>query len=459
MRIALMVVGLDPTSRETVRKSLPETSDLHVAEDALSALATLKKHPVTCVLTEVRLADGSGLDLLKQVRRFNASIDVVMVAAERDAETALSALKTGACDFLGKPLRVGSIRVALDHLQERRLLREENRWLREEARQNASGTVHPGSSPAALRLNRRISAVASTPGPVLIRGEVGSESEAVAREIHGRGPSPDRPFIILSCQGHGRESLENDLFGRPESSRGKGVPHPGKLEFAEDGSLFLDQADRMPVDLQERLYRRLAATPGCSPVRILAACTADPANSTRWNRDWESYLSFQVIDVPPLRERRVDIPALIEKQLKRVCSMSRIPVKGLTREAERFLVHYTWPGNLKELEDTIEIMCLTATHDVLGMEDLPLDILLKQMDGRPGREEARLSLKSARRHFERQYIRKVLEGTRGNQTQAAETLGLHRNTLVWKLRDLQMRDDYRDILAKRRGRAVIRKDH
>ena len=229
------------------------------------------------------------------------------------------------------------------------------------------------------------------------------------------------------------------------------MPHPGKVEFAEGGTLYLERADRMPLEVQGRLLSHVRGRGAAIPdVRIIASADADPLRPARWEPDWRAYLAGSVLIIPPLRMRRKDIPALLERHLQRVCSISRTSLKGLTSEAVHFLSQYSWPGNVRELEGTVEIMALTAERATLGMEDLPLDILIKRIDQAKGREEARLSLKKARRHFERQYIRKVLERTRGNQTEAAETLGLHRNTLVWKLRELKMREDYRVILDKRR---------
>jgi DNA-binding NtrC family response regulator len=458
MRPVLLLAGLDPSSRDVLRETLEKDHEIHAVEGASAALAFLRRHPVAHAVIGIRLPDGAGLDLLRQVRRFDDGIDVVMLADERDVETALSAMKSGACDYLSKPVHPEAVQAAFARLREHREVLIENRMLREQVHGCRRSDILLGPSPSSQQLERRIAEAAAEDGPVLVRGEVGTEREAVAREIHRRMPGGHRPFVTASAQGLGREALEADLFGRREAARGRGVPHPGKLEFAEGGTLFLDHADRMPPEIQARLLQAFRPLPaGRAPaVRVLASCTVDPAQPAPWNEGWRAWLSTRVIEVPPLRERRKDIPGLIARHLDRVGALSRAPLKGLTREAEQFLTRYAWPGNVVELENTIEIMSLTADHGTLGMEDLPLDILIKQIDEARGREEARLSLKKARRRFERQYIRKVLEGTRGNQTRAAETLGLHRNTLLWKLRDLEMRDEYEVILEKRRGRASRR---
>ena len=450
MRTTLLLVGQEPALREAIRTVFGDGFDVLVAADARSALALLRKHPVSIGIFEVRLSDGSGLDLLRQVKRFDESIDVLMLTTSNDVETALEAMKLGAYDFITQPVRLETLKAVVGRLRERRCLAIENRFLREQQQDEP----FPGHSPSARTLERRIVSAAGHAEPVLILGEPGTEKEAVAREIHRRGSRGGRPFVVFRCHGHGRDVLETELFGRRESVRGRGVPHVGKWEFASGGCLYLDQADRLPLEIQARLLTALRPPAGTPPadVRILASSNTSTETQSRWNEDWRKILHRHTVEIPPLRERHTDIPSFIERQLRRVCTLSRVPLKGLTREAARFLAQYAWPGNLRELEDTVEIMALTASHEILGIEDLPLDILVRQIDPVRGAEESRLSLKKARRHFERQYIRKVLEKTQGNQTRAAETLGLHRNTLLWKLRELQMKDDCRVIVEKRKGK-------
>ena len=166
------------------------------------------------------------------------------------------------------------------------------------------------------------------------------------------------------------------------------------------------------------------------------------------------FLSGFPLVASPLRDRPEDIPELIEYFLKKVNQKAKLKVKSLSKEAIQFLTAYVWPGNLQELENSIEMMVLFASRDTLTLEDIPLDILVKQIDLAKTKEEAKLSLKRVRNQFERHYIRKVLERTRGNQTRTAATLGLHRNTLIWKLKELDMEEDYKKIVKKRRERGL-----
>lgn len=188
-------------------------------------------------------------------------------------------------------------------------------------------------------------------------------------------------------------------------------------------------------------------------VRVIASCDSDPARAVEkggLKKEFYELLNGFSLVLPPLRERREDIPDLIEYFLKISNQKAHVPVKAIHKDAIQFLVHYAWPGNLKELENSVEMMVLFAGKETLTLEDIPLDILVKQIDLAKTKEEAKLSLKRVRRQFERQYIRKVLEKTRGNQTRAAATLGLHRNTLIWKLKELNLEEDYKRIVKKRR---------
>ncbi len=460
MQPSLLLVGLEPALRDLIRRSFYDERFVFAAEDAQEALAALKKHSPSFCLLEIRQPQSAGLDLLKQIKRFDESIEVVAVMERRDVESALDAMKLGAYDILTSPVSSEEIKAIFAHLQERRRLLRENRILKEAAcPDDENGFL--GKSRAALQINRRITELAAREEPALIWGEPGTEKERVAREIHLKSSRASQPFVIYRCCDQNRHQAEAELFGqKADPQRSRGISHVGKLEFAEEGSLYLEQVERLPREVQARLLRLFKQEgAGESPtLRLLASATSpETRGANSWNEEWRQYLNRHSVTVPPLRERQKDIPHFLERIMKRICAASRVPVKGFTRDAERFLMNYAWPGNLKELENTIETMVFSTEKEMLGLEDLPLDILVKQMDQARTPGEARLTLKKARRHFERQYIRRVLEKTKGNQTRAAQTLGLHRNTLIWKLRELQMIEEYRLIVSKRRAKKSRKK--
>ena len=224
----------------------------------------------------------------------------------------------------------------------------------------------------------------------------------------------------------------------------------------------MEQVEHLPMESQEKLMKAFSSKcinrTGNSRVipldtRVIASSETDLSEAVEngsFREDLRRYLSAFDIPLPPLRERKEDIPVLIEQFIKIENSRARIPIKTIRKDVVRFLTQYSWPGNLRELENCVATMVFFASKETLTMEDIPLDILVKQVDSAKTGENVRLPLKSARHRFERQYIRRVLEKTRGNQTRAATLLGLHRNTLIWKLRELGLEDDCKRIVKKRR---------
>jgi DNA-binding NtrC family response regulator len=322
-----------------------------------------------------------------------------------------------------------------------------------------------GNSRPLRELMEKAKRVASADVPVLLTGEVGTGMEEVAREIHGLSPYAKGPFIKINCAGLSTAQAETELFGRERRGSHDGPLQIGKLEFAQGGSLFLEQADRLPPAIQDKLlqvfiWKKITRVEGDSsfPIsfRVMASVTLQGAGHPveGFKEEFRRFFEGFILPVPNLIERKGDIPELIEHFLKISNLKAKVQVKSLTPEAVQFLTEYPWPGNIRELENSVEMMVLFAGKETLTIDDVPLDILIKQIDLAATKKEAKLSLKRARRQFERQYIRKVLEKTRGNQTRTADTLGLHRNTLIWKLRELSLEDDYRLIVQRRRERGL-----
>ncbi|HEY5040203.1 MAG TPA: sigma 54-interacting transcriptional regulator, partial [bacterium] len=304
-----------------------------------------------------------------------------------------------------------------------------------------------GTSKSLQEMLKKIVGVAKTDLPVLLTGEIGSGLEEVAREIHAQSLRSRGPFVTVAYASLTKGHAERELFGEVGDESKNKSAQIGKLEFADRGTLFLDQVDRLPTEVQEKLLRVFSekkmipvGSQVLTPVDVrVIACfgpNIDPASEkSSFLKDLFDFLNASPLSVPSLRERREDIPELIEYFLKIANQKAKVPVKNIQKEAIQFLTQYAWPGNLKELENSVEMMAIFAGKDTLTLEDIPLDILVKQIDLAKTKEEAKLSLKRVRRQFERQYIRKVLERTRGNQTRTAATLGLHRNTLIWKLKE------------------------
>ncbi|HJT24258.1 MAG TPA: sigma-54 dependent transcriptional regulator [bacterium] len=465
MKPVILIVDDEESVRESFRLALQDEYQLAFAEDAKSTLRILKSQTFDLCLLDIMLPDGSGLDLLKQIKRRDETIDVIMVTALTGVDTALEAMKSGAYDYITKPYKIDELYELIKRVLTKRALEKENRFLREEISARKPVCLMGGSK-AIQELSKKISGIAKSDSAVFLQGEMGSGVGEVAHEIHNQSGRSRGPFITVSCGSFSKVQLERELFGEEgDEAKGKS-PQIGKLEFADSGTLFLEQVDRLPVEIQEKLlkalsdrkvYRTGSQVSVALDVRVIASSDADLAvNLSRgtFRKDLHQFLSAFSLTLPSLRDRREDIPDLVDYFLKLANQKTKIPVKTIQKEAVQFLTQYAWPGNLKELENSIEMMVLFGGKETLTIEDIPLDILVKQIDLAKTKEEAKLSLKRVRRQFERQYIRKILERTRGNQTRTAATLGLHRNTLIWKLKELNLEEDYRRIVKKRRERGV-----
>ncbi len=465
MKPTILIVDDGENVRESFRLLLQDEHELFFAGDFKTTLKLLKTKVFDLCLLEISLPDGSGLDLLRQIKRRDESIDVIMVTALHSVDTALEAMKLGAYDYITKPFKMDELQQIIGRVLSKRALEKENRFLREE-RNHPKPVGLAGSSKAIQETLRKIGEAAKTEQPVLITGEMGNGPEDIAREIHRYGRRQREPFVSVSCYSPGRGHWEPEFFGQEPNESKKWTSQIGKLEFANGGTLFLDQVERLTLEAQEKLLRafqenRIVRLGGTAPlpvdIRVIAFSEVDLSLAVergQFRKDLYQYLNGMAIPIPPLRERKEDISEMIDYFLKSANQRSRIPVRSIHKDALQFLIQYVWPGNIHELENSVETMVLFAGKETLTLEDIPLDILVKQIDLAKTKDEAKLSLKRVRRQFERQYIRKVLEKTRGNQTRTAATLGLHRNTLIWKLKELGLEDDYKRIVKRRREHGV-----
>lgn len=409
------------------------------------------------------LPDGSGLDLLRQMKRRDQSADIIMVTALQGVQTALDAMKGEAQDYITKPFKINELRGLIKNiLAKKRTAEWENQFLRIEASQQKSLCLM-GTSQVLQDMMKKIESAAETETPVCLAGEAGAGVEEVAQEIHLRSRRKHGPFITLNCLAYPENQIERELFGEEMKSK---PPQIGKLEFADKGTIFLKQFDRLSLKTQDKLmavfsekvmFKRGSRIRVPLDVRVIVSSEVDiVAKFVKgfFRLKFYRFLNNCAISVPPLRERKEDIPALIEQILKTANRKAKIPVKKIQKTVIRFLTDYPWPRNLSELENSIETMVLFAGHETLTMEDIPLDIVIKQMDLAKPKREAKLSLKRVELQFERKYIRKVLENNRGHQTLTAKALGINRNTLIWKLKELDLEEDYKTIVQKRRKHGV-----
>ncbi|MBI4579432.1 MAG: sigma-54-dependent Fis family transcriptional regulator [Planctomycetes bacterium] len=441
---ALLIVDDEPLKRVTLQIELTEAGyTVAQASDAASALEYLRTKPVDVVVSDVRMPGMDGLQLLRQIKAASPRTQVIMMTAFGTIDLAIEAMKRGAYDFLTKPF---GTEVLLEKLER---LRDSSDWHAGPAADSAPVRLGPlvGRSHAARQLFDQIRAVADNERPLLIHGESGAGAELVAEAIHQMSRRSPQPFLRVNCAAFSPQMLEGDLFGLPPAQPGSSSA--GRIEAASRGTLFMDEIDTLPLELQVKLLqvleRRELDRPGGAgtepaDVRILCATHKDLrqlVDGGRFRQDLYYRVAAVTLPLPPLRDRREDIPLLAEEFLRRQTSngssgRSKAAPTRISPHAIEALLSYHWPGNILELEHTIERAITLASGDVIEMKD----ILLPKSCGQAPAEvwpEMTASLTETIAGVERKLIDAALRRATGNQAKAAQFLGIPRTTLRDKM--------------------------
>ena len=444
-RPVILVVDDDPGIREAFRLVLEDQYDLLEAEDGSRALEHVQRSPVDLVLLDVRLPGMDGIEVLERIKALDEHIEVVLVTAVQTVRAAVAAMKLGALDYVTKPFDEDEILPLIRRALERRALDREVVYLRSELARERDFDELVGQHPLMQQLYQLIGAVARNPLTVLIVGESGTGKELVARAIHRHGPRRDEPFVAVNVAAIPETLIESELFGHEKGAFTGAVSRKlGKFELAHGGTLFLDEIATLRVDLQAKILRvlqereveRVGGTRRIPiDVRVIAATNADlrraiQAGSLR--EDLYYRLNVVQITVPPLRDRREDIPLLVEHFVRRSNHLLHKRVTAVSAAALDVLRAYGWPGNVRELQNVVERTVALVDGPVIGVDDLPLDLMLPDVRHLAD-DSASLPLREARDRFERQVVLRVLERVRWNQSEAARLLGVHRNSLKAKL--------------------------
>ena len=473
--LRLLIVDDEEAARYGMRRALSTFGyEVSEAESAEVARLLIKQQQPDLMLLDVNLPGLSGLEFLRELQPEQGSGPLVIIITAHGSERmAVEAVKAGAYDYIAKPFELDDLRLVISNAAETLRLRRENLSLRKRIQtERVERGALIGNSASMERVRGIIEKVAETDATVLVRGESGTGKELVARELHERNSARrEGAFVAVNCAALPSELIESELFGHEKGAfTGAAARREGKFEQANGGTLFLDEIGDMSANVQAKLLRaleerrieRLGSNESIPvDVRIVSA-THRPLEQeiSKGNFRADLFYRLQVvtIEIPPLRERREDIPLLAETFASAAAEKFDLPARPLGASALRRLVDYAWPGNVRELKNTMDRAVILAEGRELTPHDLPDEIAGRSQaaietdspeDGAEGGLKVPFTadFREDRREFERRYIRRCLEHTQGNVTRAAEILGMHRQSLQHKLRQLGLGRRYVSVDA------------
>lgn len=394
--------------------------------------------PYDVVLTDIRMLEVDGMEVLKAYRKKSPETAIIMMTAFGSIETAIQAIKEGAYDYVSKPFKLDEIRLTIRHALEHKRLVQENFLYRQELITKYQLDNIVGRSPQMLQLYKTIARVADSRSTVLIIGESGTGKELVARAIHFNSQRAPMPFVAVDCGSLAETLLESELFGHVRGAfTGAIASKKGLFEEADNGTCFLDEVGDISLSMQTKLLRvlqehEIKRVGGRETikidVRIVAATNKnleELVEEGKFREDLFYRLNVVSVQLPPLRERAEDIPLLASHFLKKYAAENNKPISRISPEATNHLTRYRWPGNVRELENVIERAMALSQHTVILPEDLPRRLRMEPQEADLSSFPSRISLSE----LEKLYIQKVLEETGGNKKKAADILGIDRRTL------------------------------
>jgi DNA-binding NtrC family response regulator len=449
---SILIVEDEAKMRRLLELDLGEDGfAVHSAGDAETGLKLLRENLIDLILTDLKLPGMNGLEFLQSVKRQNAALPVVVMTAFGSVETAVEAMKAGASDYVLKPFSLAEIRMVVHKELDVHNLREENRTLREALGKRYSHPNVVARSPKMQEALATVERVAPTNATVLLGGESGVGKDLIARAIHEKSKRATGPFLKINSTAIPENLLESELFGFEKGAfTGAVASKPGKFELADKGTLFLDEIGDVPPAiqvkllrvLQEREFERLGGTKTLKvDVRLIAATNKDlraALEQGTFREDLYYRLNVVPIDIAPLRDRKEDIPELVNLFVARFASESGKEIEGLSSQAMQMLVNYHWPGNVRELQNIVERACALSKGPQLDVGDIHIDARpTKAGSGAPGFLPDGMTLEQ----WEDEMVQEALKRANGNKSQAARLLGLSRNALRYRLSKIGISDE------------------
>lgn len=445
-RPTILIVDDEKSTREGLARALRRNYEVALAKDGPDALEWLSHNHADVVLSDLRMPGMDGLALIQRILARSPQPACILLTAYGSIETAVEAMRRGAYDFLTKPVNLDQLDLLLKRALRARDMETENRELREQLDERFGMENMIGQSPALREVFDTVRQVASSRANVLITGETGTGKELVAQAVHRLSPRVNGPFITVHCAALSPTLLESELFGHEKGAfTGATDRRPGRFERADGGTIFLDEIGEIDASVQvkilrvieQRNFERVGGRETLeTDARLIAATNKDLEEMVRegtFREDLFYRLNVVTIQLPPLRERREDIPLLVRKFLAEFNKENQKEIEGLTTDAMAALMDYHWPGNIRELRNAVERMVVLARQDRLTVRDLPPTVrpATKTENGTGPLFNGTMTLAETERHM----ILRALEQNGGHRTKAAAQLGLSRRTLHRKLRE------------------------
>lgn len=432
----ILIVEDENSMREVLKILLEgESYEVTSASDGLEGISHIDKDIFDLVITDIKMPGADGFEVLKKVKNISPGTVVIMITAFGTTEAAIEAMKLGAYDYIHKPFKIDEIRLIVKKAIEKKRLSEEVSLLRDKVKITYRLENIIGQSTKMQELFRLVPKVAQSNSNALIIGESGSGKELVAMALHNLSNRKDRNFVAINCSAFPEGLLETELFGHMKGSfTGAMQNKQGLFEIADSGSLFLDEIGEMPINLQAKLlrvlengtFRRVGGTTDIKvDVRVISATNKDIKEeiaSGRFREDLYYRLNVVPIHIPPLRERKEDIPLLVEHFLKKISDQA----KKVTPEAMRILIDYPWKGNVRELENVVERVVLLTEKEEITPAELPNEIIgyAEEIKEIPELTKEGINLDTIMTDIEKKYLLKALEKSTGVKKEAAKLLNL-----------------------------------
>jgi two-component system response regulator AtoC len=447
-RKKILVVDDEESMRHMLTLILKrEGYEVQAVEKGSEALQLVDSESFDFILSDVVMPETDGLTLLQALKQKKVEATLIMMSAYGNLDTAVEAMKRGAYDYVSKPFKPDEILLTLRKAEERENLRQANiRLQRELIREYSFGNI-VGKSPKIVQVFETIKKISDYKASVLIIGESGTGKEMVARCIHYNSPRGSEPFVAVNCGAIPETLLESELFGHEKGAFTDAKKEKrGSFELAHQGTLFLDEVGELSLSAQVKLLRALqqgevkrlgSEHPLSVDVRIIAATIRDLSRAVaegKFREDLFYRLNVLPLHLPPLRERKEDIPLLVDHFIHKYNEIHRLSSEGITEEVLARLLEYSWPGNVRELENTIERAMILAQGKRIGVDCLPSEILGQRASWKKEIWAEEFSIKKANRMMEEDLIRKALKRTGGNRSQAAKILEISHPSLLSKMK-------------------------